>query len=226
MKKINWIFVILLAAVIIASTFSTAHSTFTDSLHFRLTSDTAVWNEELSAYTVDLDFQMKWDVPNEPITKIVAVINYNTSLFHYLSDAVDTANWPYVFGVVSVDSSSDLGQLLTEWQMVPPFNDSSWTTGQFVRYGVFTFCIADQSSRIEGGVAFKQTFGNKTRIIRSWDMIDSNYVDGSPVFLGITETPCCNSPGDANNNGQINISDVTFVIARIFAGGGSASVPG
>ncbi len=30
---------------------------------------------------------------------------------------------------------------------------------------------------------------------------------------------CCNLPGDANNDGSVNIADITFLIARIFAGG-------
>ena len=30
---------------------------------------------------------------------------------------------------------------------------------------------------------------------------------------------CCDTPGDANNSGTVNIGDVTFLIARIFAGG-------
>ena len=30
---------------------------------------------------------------------------------------------------------------------------------------------------------------------------------------------CCNLAGDANNDGSVNIADVTFLIARIFAGG-------
>ena len=30
---------------------------------------------------------------------------------------------------------------------------------------------------------------------------------------------CCDVPGDANNGGSVNIADVTFLIARIFAGG-------
>ncbi len=29
---------------------------------------------------------------------------------------------------------------------------------------------------------------------------------------------CCDTPGDANNSGSVNVSDVTFLIARIFAG--------
>lgn len=35
----------------------------------------------------------------------------------------------------------------------------------------------------------------------------------------ITLVPCCESPGDANSDGKVNIADVTFLIARIFAGG-------
>ena len=33
---------------------------------------------------------------------------------------------------------------------------------------------------------------------------------------------CCNLTGDANNSGSFNIADVTFLIARIFAGGAAS----
>jgi len=37
-------------------------------------------------------------------------------------------------------------------------------------------------------------------------------------FMG-TIDPCCDTPGDADDSGQMNIADVTFLIARIFSGG-------
>lgn len=47
------------------------------------------------------------------------------------------------------------------------------------------------------------------------DNIDS---DGDGIPDGC-DTGCCDTAGDADNNGSVNIADVTFLIARIFAGG-------
>ncbi|MFQ5607551.1 MAG: S8 family serine peptidase [Candidatus Zixiibacteriota bacterium] len=43
----------------------------------------------------------------------------------------------------------------------------------------------------------------------------------SPTFTTLTAVldGCCDTPGDASNDGSVNISDITFLIARIFAGG-------
>ncbi len=213
-------FTFLLAAGITASAYSTAHSTFTDSLHYRLVADTAVWNEQLGAYTLDVDFQMRWDIPDEPIRSMVAVINFNTTVFRYLSDSVDSSNWPFWYAVVEVDSSiTEPGTVVAEWNVILPVSDSSRTTGDFVRYSTITFIIDDQISPFEGSITFDRDPGNHANVVKNWNVPDSNYIDGTPIFLGITESPCCNSPGDANNNGQFNIADVTHNIARIFAGG-------
>lgn len=48
--------------------------------------------------------------------------------------------------------------------------------------------------------------------------VPQNLISGS-ITLEETILPCCDTPGDANNSGSVNISDVTFLIARIFAGG-------
>ncbi len=56
------------------------------------------------------------------------------------------------------------------------------------------------------------------------DLVDSDS-DGVPD--GCDDCPlepnpcpgCCDTPGDANNSDNVNIADVTFLIARIFAGG-------
>ncbi len=222
MKKLNWIFALLLAAGITASSFSSSQAMQTDSLHYRLSSDTAVWSEELAAYMIDVDFEMKYDVPAKPLLGIVAGIHFDRAFFSYLTDSVDSANWQSWYAVVGVDSSNALGRMTAEWKLFPSDDpDTSRTTGDFVRYGTITFKIVDQKGRIEGGITFVRSPGNDILITHEleWDMLDSNYIDGIPVFLGVTETPCCTFPGDANNNGQFNIADVTYNIARIFAGG-------
>lgn len=37
--------------------------------------------------------------------------------------------------------------------------------------------------------------------------------------INVLERNCCATPGDANHDGNVNIADITFLIARIFAGG-------
>ena len=37
--------------------------------------------------------------------------------------------------------------------------------------------------------------------------------------INVLERNCCAMPGDANHDGKTNIADITFLIARIFAGG-------
>lgn len=44
-------------------------------------------------------------------------------------------------------------------------------------------------------------------------------VDECPLIPNPCPQTCCNVAGDANNSGSVNIADVTFLIARIFAGG-------
>lgn len=39
------------------------------------------------------------------------------------------------------------------------------------------------------------------------------------AFGPLTAITCCETAGDANRSGEVNISDITFLIARIFAGG-------
>lgn len=39
------------------------------------------------------------------------------------------------------------------------------------------------------------------------------------ALSGTVTAFCCDTPGDANNSGSVNIADVTFLISRIFAGG-------
>lgn len=43
-------------------------------------------------------------------------------------------------------------------------------------------------------------------------------LDGD-IYKFIPAPPCCDLAGDADNNGSVNIGDVTFIIARIFGGG-------
>ncbi len=43
----------------------------------------------------------------------------------------------------------------------------------------------------------------------------------TPITVGVQS--CCEVAGDANSDGNVNISDVTFGISRIFAGGGAPS---
>ncbi len=108
-----------------------------------------------------------------------------------------------------------------------PDSINSFTTGDFIRFGSFKIIILDNSTPFEADISFIRHIGNHTTTWDmedpgSWVLLDSNYTDGTVSFLGIAETPCCSEPGDSNNNGQVNISDVTHNIARIFAGGASA----
>lgn len=53
-----------------------------------------------------------------------------------------------------------------------------------------------------------------------WSDIPAQAAGQAYVFLSAQEcVACCDIPGDANNSGSVNISDVTFLIARIFASG-------
>ena len=219
MKKLNWIFALLLAADFTASPFTAVQAGVSDSLHYRFRSDSAVWNEELAAYTVGLDFEMKWDVPDEPVKFISALLLFDEDLFRFHSAIVDTANWKFKFKVIRVDSSITPRRVHIEWDTPGIDSNFSLATGDFISYGTVTFVVVNQSDPFDGGIVIERDFGNHAQLLSVWFLVDSNYTDGTPVFLGVTETPCCNSPGDANNNGQINISDVTFVISRIFGSG-------
>lgn len=82
------------------------------------------------------------------------------------------------------------------------------------------------SLTINVGVAPEGTEGQVTVAPNSgfFPQFFSPYGDYTPdVFSGIVSVapvpPCCDTPGDANNSGAVNIADVTFLIARIFAGG-------
>ena len=57
-------------------------------------------------------------------------------------------------------------------------------------------------------------------IIFSFNELHGNFGDATITFLARDlNVERCNVPGDANNSGSVNIADVTFLIARIFAGG-------
>ena len=57
-------------------------------------------------------------------------------------------------------------------------------------------------------------------------VVDGSFV-GAPKTFSLSYTltfiPCCALAGDANNDGGLNIADVTFLIARIFASGPAPS---
>ena len=221
MKKLNWIFALSLA-ITSSGCSSLFAQGFSDSLHYRLGSDTAIWNEELAAYTVQLGFEMKWDVPDKKVDFIAIAVYFDTTLFTFHTATVDTSTWWEKFTVTSVNPFSNPGRVVVEWDTPNDDTTISFTTGAFVRYGSLTFTVVAQESQFQGGITFARGSLAHASFSATWFILDSNYVDGTPVFLGVTETPCCNTPGDANNNGQINISDVTFVISRIFAGGSPA----
>ncbi len=200
---------------------------FTDSLHYKLVGDTAVWDEELGAYTVEVYFEMKWDVPGERVQFISLGVSYDTTVFSFESATMDSANWHRGFVVLFPPPGGGTPwDVFLEWccGLFDPDSTSNWTTGGLVRYGSLKFTVLDNSNPLEAEISVSRTTGNHTVIkiidpAETWFLLDSNYTDGTVTFLGVTETPCCNSPGDANNSGTFNISDVTFVIARIFAGG-------
>ena len=52
-------------------------------------------------------------------------------------------------------------------------------------------------------------------------VVNSIGVPSKSVMVQVTNAPpnCCMNPGDANGSGSMNISDVTYLIARIFASG-------
>lgn len=52
-------------------------------------------------------------------------------------------------------------------------------------------------------------------------VLETTHGNITPTFTNLEAfmSGCCATAGDANNSGSVNISDVTFLIARIFAGG-------
>ncbi len=212
-----------LAAGFGVSPISATAGGFTDSLHYRFSSDTAIWNEELAAYTFEIDFEMKWDVPDQPIAFMSVGMDFDPTAISFLSVRVDSGNWQQEFvHFFPQDPSKVEWEVALEWGTVGPESTFSRTTGSFVTYGSFSLIALDNSNPFNEDITFIRSTGNHTEVGPVWFLLDSNYTDGSLTFLGVTKTPCCNSPADANNNGQFNIADVTFVISRIFAGGAPA----
>ncbi len=52
----------------------------------------------------------------------------------------------------------------------------------------------------------------------TWGGTPSGYPDGG-FCITVTQPGCCATPGDANGDASVNISDLTYIIARIFSGG-------
>lgn len=57
------------------------------------------------------------------------------------------------------------------------------------------------------------------------ELVDGGLIEGNEYIYQLraygdpVPSGCCDTPGDADNSGSVNIGDVTFLIARIFSGG-------
>ena len=69
-------------------------------------------------------------------------------------------------------------------------------------------------------MASSANFGSGVSVAQSaaGEATSASYQLNVGFWNGVGGT-CCKNPGDANNDGSVNIADVTFLIARIFAGG-------
>lgn len=145
-----------------------------------------------------------WGVRHIPDIDWYADLTVNISLSDTLpnpADTIDVYATVHNTGDVSLDSVDILitidTNLTYEVFVNVPSNDSVVVSTQFAIPGELSVISA-----------------NVDRNDRKIELDDSNNTDTLFASLG-----CCSFPGDANSSGSVNIADVTFLIARIFAGG-------
>ncbi|MFQ5608327.1 MAG: dockerin type I repeat-containing protein, partial [Candidatus Zixiibacteriota bacterium] len=76
-----------------------------------------------------------------------------------------------------------------------------------------TFNIGDAAEGTVGQVNVAANSGFSPEFVSPYGVYAPAALSGNVAVF------CCDTPGDANNSGSVNIADVTFLVARIFAGG-------
>lgn len=145
-----------------------------------------------------------WGVRNIVSLDWYADLSVNISLSDTLpnpADTIDVYATVHNTGDVSLDS---VDVLITV--------DTNLTYEVFVNLPAHDSVVVSTQFAIPGELNVISAIVDRNN--RKIELDDSNNTDTLFASLG-----CCSFPGDANNSGSVNIADVTFLIARIFAGG-------
>ena len=185
-----------------------AWNRFTTSVYFIdaviLDIFTRASSADISVFQYDGPNGPGWGVRNIPDIDWYADLTVNISLSDTLpnpADTIDVYATVHNTGDVSLDSVDVLITI-----------DTNLTYEVFVDIPAHDSVVVSTQFAIPGELSVISA--NVDRNDRKIELDDSNNTDTLFASLG-----CCSFPGDANNSGNVNIADVTFLIARIFAGG-------
>ncbi len=173
----------------------------TDSLRYELSHDSSTGD------VARIDFSLEWLAPIDSLTDTIinvgVEISYDIDSLTFTGWWYDTTNWNPVASFIQTPTPGKIIMVL-QGDFVP-------TPSTLTNFAHFTFTPIYPGALNTNSIAFTTDVGdNEITFIN----IGGKWSPKSSLF-----DPCCLIAGDANGDGALDISDVSFLIARIFNSG-------
>jgi len=173
----------------------------TDSLRYELSHDSSTGD------VARIDFSLEWLAPIDSLTDTIInvgiEISYDIDSLTFTGWWYDTTNWNPVASFIQTPTPGKIIMVL-QGDFVP-------TPSTLTNFAHFTFTPIYPGTLNTNSIAFTTDAGDNEITFIS---IGGKWSPKSSLF-----DPCCLIAGDANGDGALDISDVSFLIGRIFNSG-------